>query len=75
MAHDLYERSLCRCGHSSFLAHGIEGNGEYLAKTVTCYACKETAKDSKDLGPGQMRYTVDLHDMPEDFEYDPDEDD
>jgi uncharacterized Zn finger protein len=64
LALHLFEQSLCRCGHSSFLAHGREGVGEFDTQTVTCHACGETARQTDELKPGQIRYTVDRHDDP-----------
>lgn len=72
LALHLYERSLCSCGHSAFLAHGYEGVGEYDADTVNCHACGAIAR-VKLNGPGQKAYALDLHGTPHD-PVEPDED-
>lgn len=62
----MYEDSLCRCGHSSLLAHGPAGIGEYDTMAVTCHACKAGAVKDKDSGPGVLTMVRDLHDAPRD---------
>jgi hypothetical protein len=69
----LYEQSLCQCGHSSFLAHGPEGVGEYEARTITCHACKAREREKPTDAPGVKVYTEDLHDEPHDDEVDDEE--
>jgi CDGSH-type Zn-finger protein len=62
-----YEDSLCRCGHSSYLAHGDQGLGEYERTTFTCHACKEAAsksEDQEDDKPWRVAMIRDLHDDP-----------
>jgi hypothetical protein len=63
-----YESSLCQCGHSSFLAHGPEGVGEYEVHTVTCHACKAREREKQSDVPGLKYYTADLHDEPRDLD-------
>ena len=69
----MLEDSMCGgCGHSSFLAHGYEGYGEYRAETVTCHACKALEKATGDREPGQRRYAHDMHEDPPETD-DPDD--
>ncbi len=70
-----YEQSLCQCGHSSYLAHGPEGVGEYETHTVTCHACKAKEREKQSDAPGLKYYTEDLHDHPRDDDTEVDEDD
>jgi hypothetical protein len=74
LALHLYEQSLCSCGHSSLLAHGPEGVGEYEAHTVTCHSCKAREREKTTDAPGVKYYTVDLHDEPRDDDPDDEED-
>ena len=69
-----YEQSLCSCGHSSFLAHGPEGVGEYETHTITCHSCKAKERAKQTDEPGVKLFTVDLHDEPRDDEPDDDQD-
>jgi hypothetical protein len=60
----MFEDSLCRCGHSAFIAHGENGVGEYDAKPTTCHACKEAERASRDddRSPGRVVSVRALHD-------------
>jgi hypothetical protein len=66
LALHIYEGSLCQCGHSSFLAHGYEGTGEYRGRTTTCHACAIKDRRKQTDAPGVKFYTQDLHDHPRD---------
>jgi hypothetical protein len=62
----MYEDSLCSgCGHSSLLAYGGEGVGEYKRHTIVCAGCEEREREKdKDPLPGVKTYVIDLHDHP-----------
>jgi hypothetical protein len=66
LALHLYEQSICQCGHSSLLAHGPEGVGEYETRTVTCHSCKAKEREKRSEDPGVKLFTIDLHDDPRD---------
>lgn len=64
----MYEDSLCSgCGHSSLLAYGAEGVGEYKRATIVCAGCEEREREKeKEPLPGVKTFVVDLHDHPRD---------
>lgn len=75
----MLDDSICQgCGHSSLLAHGFEGHGEYEVQSVTCHGCKALEKasgSSSEREPGQRRFARDLHDDPPEPETDDQDDD
>lgn len=52
-AFDIYERSLCSCGHPSWLTYDEAHSGEFeVDRSTVCGACKASESDKSERGPG-----------------------
>lgn len=50
---DMYESSLCRCGHPKQLAWHSDMDGDFDATTFLCHACTAAAEDGR-----KVKYTI-----------------
>lgn len=65
LALQMYEDSLCRCGHSRLLTRLPDASIAYRAKTETCPACAAGERErNTEKGAGKSTYVEDLRDTP-----------